>query len=152
MGPAGQPDGTRTAAGRTRTWARRRCFGAHRTFALDALALAGLIETRQVGNERRIALARPGEILPGLRPPVGQPDWVARFGVALEVVRFAGRGGMSASVRAIEARHVVEALRSRILGEGLPQPNFGARGDDFSAAFDEWTDQLADSLRSPSPD
>ena len=121
------------------------------TFALDALALAGLTETRQVGNERRIALARPGEILPGLRPPVAQPDWVSRFGVALEVLRFAGLGGMSASVRAIEARRVVEALQSRILGEGLPKPNLGALGDEFSSAFDRWTVQLADSLRSPSP-
>ncbi|MDO8485913.1 MAG: hypothetical protein Q7S35_13305, partial [Candidatus Limnocylindrales bacterium] len=101
-------------------------------------------------NERRLVLTMPGEILPGLRPPIVQPDWVARFGVALEVLRFAGQGGMSASVRAIEARRVVEGLRTRILSEGLPQPNLDALGDDFAGAFDRWVVQLVDSLRSPS--
>ena len=119
-------------------------------FAVDALVLAGLLDARAVGNERRVTLTRAGEILPGLRPPIAQPDWVAQFGVALEVLRFADRDGMSASVRAIDARRVVESLRDRILSEGLPQPNLDALGDDFSAAFDRWTVQLVDSLRSPS--
>ncbi|MGD0019108.1 MAG: MarR family transcriptional regulator [Candidatus Limnocylindrales bacterium] len=119
-------------------------------FAVDALVLAGLLETRTVGNERRLALARADEILPGLRPSIAQPDWVTRFGVALEVLRFARQEGMSPSVRAIEARRVVEGLRTRILGEGLPQPNAAAFGDQFSGAFDRWVVQLVDSLRSPS--
>ncbi len=119
-------------------------------FAVDALVLAGLLESRAVGNERRVTLARKGEILPGLRPPVEQPDWVARFGVALEVLRFAGQDQMSPSVRAIEARGVVESLRTRILSEGLPQPNLDAFGDDFSSAFDRWVVQVVDNLRNPS--
>ena len=119
-------------------------------FAVDALVLAGALEARAVGNERRVTLTRAGEILPGLRPPIAQPDWVAQFGVALEVLRFAENGAMSPSVRAIEARRVVEGLRPRILSEGLPQPNLDALGDDFSTAFDRWTVQLVDSLRSPS--
>ena len=119
-------------------------------FAVDALVLAGLLEARAVGNERRVTLTRAGEILPGLRPPVAQRDWVAQFGVVLEVLRFAENGAMSPSVRAIEARRVVEGLRPRILSEGLPQPNLDALGDDFSTAFDRWTVQLVDSLRSPS--
>ncbi len=119
-------------------------------FAVDALMLAGLLEARAVGNERRVTLARADEVLPGLRPPVAQPDWVARFGVALEVLRFDGQDGMSASVRAIEARRVVEGLRTRIPSEGLPQPNLDAFGDDFANAFDRWVVQLVDSLRSPS--
>jgi hypothetical protein len=118
-------------------------------FAVDALLLAGLLGVRSVGNERRLTLARAAEVLPGLRPPIAQPDWVARFGVALEVLRFAGRAGMSPSVRAIEARRVVEGLRARILGEGLPQPNFATFGDEFSGAFDDWVVQLADGLGSP---
>jgi hypothetical protein len=118
-------------------------------FAADALVLAGLIEARTVGNERRFSLAQSGEVLAGLRPPVAQPDWVSRFGVAIEVVRFARRDGMSPSVRAIEARSLVESLRMRISSEGLPKPNTAALGDDFSAAFDRWTVELVDSLRSP---
>ena len=46
-------------------------------FAVEALVLAGLLEARTVGNERRLALIKPGEILPGLRPPITQPDWVS---------------------------------------------------------------------------
>jgi len=119
-------------------------------FAVDALVLAGLLEARTVGNERLLLLAKPGEILPGLRPPIVQPDWVARFGVALEVLRFDGQDGMSLSVRAIEARRVVEGLLARITSEGLPDPDLDTFGDQFSSAFDRWVVQLVDSLREPS--
>jgi len=115
-------------------------------FAVDALVLAGLLEARTVGNERRLVLARPGEILPGLRPPVVQPDWVTRFGVALEVLRFGTGDGSSPSVRAIEARRVVEGLRTRITSEGLPQPNLDVLGADFAGAFDRWVVELVASL------
>lgn len=119
-------------------------------FAVDALVLAGLLETRVVGNERRVALTKPGEILPGLRPPIVQPDWVARFGVALEVLRFDEQEGMPASVRAIEARRLVERLLARITSEGLPEPSLDTFGDQFSNAFDRWVIQLVGSLRGPS--
>lgn len=119
-------------------------------FAVDALVLAGLLEARAVGNERRVAVTQPRDILPGLRPPIAQPDWVTRFGVALEVLRFVGQDGMSPSVRAIEARRVVEGLRTRILSEGLPMPNLDAFGDRFSSAFNRWVVQLVDSLKGPS--
>ena len=118
-------------------------------FAVDALVLAGLLEARAVGNERRLTLAKPGAILPGLCPPVVQPDWVARFGVALEVIRF-DRLGMSASVRAIEERQVVESVLARVSSEGLPTPNVDTFGVDFGHAFDRWVVQLVDALRSPS--
>lgn len=114
--------------------------------AVDALILAGLLEAHQVGNERRVALTRDGEILPGLRPPVAQPDWVTRFGVALEALRFARQNGLSPSVRAIEARRVVEGLQTRITSEGLPQPNLDAFGEDFATAFDRWLVDLARDL------
>ena len=71
-------------------------------------------------------------------------------GVALEVLRFAGQDQMSPSVRTIEARRVVESLQTRILSEGLPQPNTDAFGDEFSSAFDRWVVQLVDNLRNPS--
>jgi hypothetical protein len=103
-----------------------------------------------VGNERRLVLTKPGEILPGVRPPIVQPDWVAQFGVALEVLRFDRQDGMSRSVQAIEARRVVGPLLARISSEGLPEPNLDALGDDFVDAFDRWVVQLVDSLRNPS--
>ncbi len=113
-------------------------------FAVDALVLAGLLEARSVGNERRLLLAGDGEILPGLRPGVEQPDWVARFGVALAVIRFLEiRDGMSPAVRSVEARSVVERLLGEILTERLPQPNFDAPGEQFERAFDQWVGELS---------
>jgi hypothetical protein len=118
--------------------------------AVDALVLARLVEARTVGNERRLALARADEILPGLRPPIAQSDWVTRFGVALAVLRFDARDGMPPAVRAIEARRLIDGLKPRIQAEGLPMPNLAAFGDQFSLVFDRWMAQLVESLRSPS--
>jgi MarR family len=112
-------------------------------FAVEALELAGLLERTAVGNERRVTLARAGDVLPGLRPPIAQPDWVARFGVVLEVLRFGRLDGMSATVRSIEARRVVEGLQARIVSEGLPRPDLEALGANFAAAFDRWVVELA---------
>lgn len=118
--------------------------------AVDALLLAGLLTARVVGNERRVFLTQKGAILPGLRPPVPQPDWVSRFGVGLDVLRFVERDGMSTTVRAIEARRVVESLIDKIEGEGMPKPNLDAMGDEFGRAFDRWLVPLVDWLRRPS--
>jgi DNA-binding transcriptional ArsR family regulator len=119
-------------------------------FAVDALVLAGLLDTRAEGNERRLSLPKGAALLPGLRPPVPQPDWVTRFGVALEVDRFSQRGGMTPSVRAIEARRLVDGLRDRLTSEGIPQPDLAVFGVDFATAFDRWVVELADWLRSSS--
>ena len=66
--------------------------------------------------------------------------------MALEALRFGAQGAMSPSVRAIEARRLVEGLRTRLLSEGLPQPNLEILGDQFSSAFDRWVVQLVESL------
>lgn len=114
--------------------------------AVDALALAGLVKVRVVGNERRVRLG-PAAVLPGLRAPVHQTDWVTTFGVALEVLRFQARGEGPSSVRAIEARRLVEQLRPRIASAALPEPNLAAIGTDFGVAFDRWIVDLVDRLR-----
>ena len=106
--------------------------------ALDALLLAGLVHARHVANERRFVLPPKGMLLPGLRPPVAQPDWVTRFGVALEVYRFTQRDDMSMTVRAIEARRLIGSLVDRMSAEGVPVPNLDASGDEFAGAFDRW--------------
>lgn len=118
--------------------------------AVDALLLAGLLTARAAGNERRIFLTSNIAVLPGLRPPVAQPDWVARFGVALEVLRFTERNDMSTPVRAIEARRVVDSVIDRISAEGIPKPNLDALGDEFAAAFDRWLVDFVYWLRKPS--
>jgi DNA-binding transcriptional ArsR family regulator len=118
--------------------------------ALDALVLAGLIEARPVGNERRFVLPPKVLILPGLRPPVPQPDWVDRFAVALEVRRLLARGDMPTTVRAIEARRLIDSLMRRISTAGMPIPNVSATGDEFAYAFDRWLVDFVDWLRLPS--
>lgn len=118
--------------------------------ALDALLLAGLVTARSVGNERRFTLLPKVLILPGLRPPVPQPDWVNRFAVALEVLRLLARDEMSTTVRAIEARRLVDSLIGRISAAGMPTPNLSATGDDFAYAFDRWLVDFVDWLRLPS--
>lgn len=118
--------------------------------ALDALLLAGLVTGRAVGNERRFALPPKVPILPGLRPPVSQSDWVTRFAVALEVLRFSGRDDMSTTVRAIEARRLIDLLADRISTERMPIPHRDSGGDEFLMAFDRWIVYLVDWLRAPS--
>jgi DNA-binding transcriptional ArsR family regulator len=118
--------------------------------SLDALLLAGLIKAQLVGNERRYALLPKVPILPGLRPPVPQPDWVARFAIGLEILRFLGRGDMSMTVRAIEARRLLGSLTERISTEGMPSPDMTATGDQFANAFDRWVADFVDWLRLPS--
>lgn len=118
-------------------------------FALDALILAGLVEAQAVGNERRVSLVGKGAILPGLRAPVAQPDWVVRFGVALGILRFVEQDHMSPSVRAIEARQLVESQLDKMASEGMPRPNLDALGDSFTSAFDLWLVELVYWLRLP---
>jgi hypothetical protein len=116
--------------------------------AVDALTLAGLLETRSVGNERRVRLANV-DVLPGLRPPIEQRDWVGTFGVALEVMRFQRREPGSPSVRAIEARALIERLRPGILSAHVREPDMTAVGLDFGVAFDRWVADLIYDLRLP---
>ncbi|MBA2700627.1 MAG: hypothetical protein H0U58_02860 [Chloroflexi bacterium] len=59
------------------------------------------------------------------------------------MLRFAAEDQVSPAVWAIEARRVVAGLATRILNEGLLQPDPNALGDDFSNAFDRWVIQLA---------
>jgi DNA-binding transcriptional ArsR family regulator len=117
--------------------------------ALDALLLAGLVTARPVTNERRFALPPKVPILPGLRPPVPQADWVAIFSVALEVLRFQSRSHTSTTVRGIEARRLVNSMAARISTEGMPMPYLDASGDAFAIAFDRWVISLVDWLRGP---
>jgi hypothetical protein len=119
--------------------------------ALDALVLAGLVIARSPANERRFLLAPGVEILPGLRPPVSQPDWVTRFGVALRVHRFLAVEDGSPLVRAIEARRLVDPLLDRMGAEAMPTPNVGATGVEFGSAFDRWVEDLAAWLGAPGP-
>ncbi|MBI2781803.1 MAG: hypothetical protein HYX55_08425 [Chloroflexi bacterium] len=118
--------------------------------ALSALLLAGLIEARSVANERRFVLPPNVLILPRLRPPVPQPDWVDRFKVALEILRFLVHDDMPVTVRAVEARRLVDSLMRRISTAGMPIPDVSATGNEFASAFDRWLVDFIYWLRLPS--
>jgi hypothetical protein len=115
--------------------------------ALEALVLADLVTVRSVGNERRYALPAKVQILAGLRPPVPQVDWVSVFGVALRVARFESVDYASATVRAIEARRLVDSLIAQVASEHMPAPRLGELGIAFGAEFDRWTHRFSDWLR-----
>ena len=78
-----------------------------------------------------------------------QADWVPRFAVALEVLRFSERDDMSTTVRAIEARRLIMLLADRLSTEHMPMPYLDASGDEFATAFDRWIVRLVDWLRAP---
>jgi len=61
--------------------------------------------------------------------------------------RFLGQEWRSATVRAIEARRLVEPLRDVIIDQGMPQPQLDVFGDGFAHAFDRWVADLAYWLR-----
>jgi DNA-binding transcriptional ArsR family regulator len=117
--------------------------------ALEALVLAGLVIARPVGNERRFSVAPDVPLLPGLRPPISQPDWVARFAVVLEVVRFLRRDLRSPTVLHIEGRRLIESLADRISTERMPMPPGDADPESFAIAFDRWVVHLVGWLRAP---
>ena len=56
---------------------------------------------------------------------------------------------MSTTVRAIEARRLVNSHLARISTEGMPMPDLDAGGDAFAMAFDRWIVHLVDWLRAP---
>lgn len=118
--------------------------------ALDALTLAGLVRPRNVANERRFELPPRLSILPRLRSPVAQPDWVKRFGIGLEIHRFLSRDDMSTTVRAIEGRRLLDSLSDWIASERAPEPYLGGVGEELARAFDRWVVDLVDWLRAPS--
>lgn len=121
------------------------------TPAVDALALAGLVKVRSISNERRVSLATKTALLPGLRAPVSQPDWVNTFAAALQVLRFLERSdGLSPVVFAIEARRTVDTIHDGLRLEGAPLPRPEAVGDAFVDAFNRWCSDFVHWLRLPS--
>ncbi len=57
---------------------------------------------------------------------------------------------MSTTVRAIEARRLIDLLADRISTERMPIPYLDTGGDETLMAFDRWIVHLVDWLRAPS--
>lgn len=110
---------------------------------VDALALSGIVELDEVGNQRRVSLHRDrlGLLLPAAdMEPV---DWVDRFRVGLATLQFLIQSRpMKQGVRAIEARALLRNLQPAIRRARLPQPDLSRLGPSFGDAFDEWIERL----------
>jgi hypothetical protein len=115
--------------------------------AVEALALAGLLTQRSVRASQRFSLDTSVEVLPGLQPPIAQPDWVVRFGVSLRVLRFLSMPIDSRIVRSIEARRLVERESSGLVSGDLPRPDMTVLGERFDGEFESWVVRLARDLR-----
>ena len=56
---------------------------------------------------------------------------------------------MSTTVRAVEARKLVEPLLDSMAAEGMPKLNVSVLGEEFAPAFDRWASELGYWLRLP---
>jgi len=56
---------------------------------------------------------------------------------------------MSTTVRAVEARRLINSLAARMSTGRMPMPYLDAGGDEFAMAFDRWIVDLVDWLRAP---
>lgn len=117
-------------------------------FATEALTLAGLVVVRTSVTDRRLILASSARLLPGVRSPIRQPDWASRFKVLVVVLRLESRAALTPTVRAIEARRLLESMRDTISVEDMPKPNLEAVGMGFAESYDRWLVSLVDWFRS----
>ncbi len=109
---------------------------------VNALALGGVVTVERVGNQQRVGLD-PNVVRGWLPAPIERIDWIDRYLVALEALRFLERSDrISGSVRAIEANVLSMRLAPLLRREGLPAPDGRVRGEAFSAAFDRWVARL----------
>jgi hypothetical protein len=109
---------------------------------VDALALGGVVTVERVGNQQRVRLEP--EMAHGWLPvPIQRIDWVDRYTVGLNALRFLNRSDrMADAVRAIEAKVVSERLMPLLRRERLPAPDGRVRGEAFSTAFDRCVARL----------
>jgi hypothetical protein len=117
------------------------------TLAVRALALADVVEIAVVGNEQRIRLTRHA----GFRDWLGsrQPrfiDWAGRYAIVARVLSFDVAPTATPAVQAIEARALIDTLRSSIRRTDLPEPDTSVLGEPFADEFRRWRDALADAI------
>jgi hypothetical protein len=113
------------------------------TLAVQALALAGVVEVDRAGNQLRVRLTRHTGFRDWLgHEPAPPVDWTARYAVVVAVLGF-DETAASPIVRAIEARALVDRLLPAIRRADLLTPNTTMLGEAFGAAFDAWREALA---------
>jgi len=117
--------------------------------AVDALALAGLVEVDRIGRVDRVRLAPDAPVrawAPGTRQ-VSAADVVSRWRVAVSAVTvLAATEDAPAAVAAIERRVSADALRPAIVAAELPMPDLTALGEAFTGEYERWAGLLARSL------
>ena len=117
--------------------------------AVEAMALAGLVETARVGREVRVGVGPDSLVRPcmprgrrELVDPIGR--WRAALGVLAVLERTAGLPG---GARAVEQRAAVAALLPLAIAGGLPRVDTGVTGEAFADEFERWADAIGREVR-----
>lgn len=117
------------------------------TLAVQALTMAGVVETDRAGNQLRVRLTRHVGFRDWLgHEPAPPVDWTARYAVVVAVLGLDEAAALPV-VRAIDARVLVERLLPAIRRADLPAADIARLGEAFGAAFDAWREALAAALR-----
>lgn len=117
--------------------------------AIDALALAGLVEVERIGRVDRVRLGPDSPVRgwgPGPRHTsrVDAVSWW-RVGVSVKDV-LAATADAAPVVAAIERRMSAEALRSAVVAAELPRPDPAVLGEAFALEYERWAGLLARSI------
>ena len=117
--------------------------------AVDAMALAGLVETSRVGREVRVGVGPDSPVRPWtprgrreLVDPIGR--WRAAIGVLAVLERTAGLPG---GARAVEQRAAVASLLPLAIAGGLPRVDTGVTGEAFADEFERWAEAIGREVR-----
>ena len=117
--------------------------------AVDAMALAGLVETSRVGREVRVGVGPDSPVRPWaprgrreLVDPIGR--WRAAIGVLAVLERTAGLPG---GARAVERRAAVASLLPLAIAGGLPRVDTGVTGEAFADEFERWAEAIGREVR-----
>ncbi len=114
--------------------------------AVEALALAGLVEVERVGRVDRVRLAPDAPVRawrPGPRQ-ISPVDVISRWHTAVEVMTIlASTADAPAVVAAIERRMSAEALRLAVAAADLPRIDLSILGEAFALEYEHWAGSLA---------
>jgi len=134
--------------------ARRARYTKHAiAVAVDALALAAVVEVTRVGREDRVSLA-PGSLLGAWAPArqAAEPvDWPARWRVGIvlfETLRATAKASVAAA--AVERRVAADALRPFVIAGRLPRIDTAVLGLVFASEFERWGERVADDFEAAS--
>jgi hypothetical protein len=113
--------------------------------AVADMALAGLLEVERAGNADRVRLSELAPVRAWQPAPIGAArDEASLWRCVLVALDLHDRiDGSPDTVRAVEGRAAVEALRPALSAARLPTPDTTVLGMAFASEIDRWIEMLA---------